>query len=57
MIPGTCIQNKETNGPFDSSTIISVFIVIFAIVIIAIALYCLCKTWTNSGSSGSNRQG
>lgn len=39
---GIC-QIKEDDGPFEPMTIIQVFIVMFALVVIAIALYYFCR--------------
>ena len=44
---GIC-KERSDQGPLDYQTIFSVFIVIFAIVLIAISSYCLCKNWANS---------
>ena len=42
---GIC-QLKEDEGPFEPITIISTFIAIIALIVIAVALYCLCKFWS-----------
>lgn len=60
---GVCKQRSD-QGPFDYQTIFGVFIIIFAIVLIAVSAYCLCKQWSanNAGyerlpNGGSTRRG
>ena len=55
---GIC-KERADKGPFDYQTIFSVFIVIFAIVLIVISSYCLCKNWgngTNNEFEGRRRR-
>lgn len=50
---GIC-QLKEDEGPFEPKIMIQVVIVMFAIVVIAIAIYYFCRQWSRGNENGSN---
>ena len=52
---GVCKQRSD-QGALDYQTIFSVFIVIFAVVLMAISSYCLCRQWNTDNEDQRRRR-